>query len=68
MTNAGESTIETAGSLPMPIAEMCPGFFWASRRSIFPNGDPISDLEIQVRVEFAYNSLVAAPTASPGVS
>lgn len=68
MTCAAESIIETTGSLPVPISEMCLGYFWASRRSIFPNGEPTSPQEVQVRIEFAYNNLVAAPTASPGVS
>lgn len=68
MTNATESIIETSGRLPIPIAEMCVGFFWARHSSIFPNGGPISDFEIQARMKVAYDELVSAIPLSPGVS
>lgn len=69
MTNASESIIETPGSmLPIPINDMVAGYFWARKSSIFPNGDPISDLEIRVRMDAAYNELMSAPSPSRGIS
>lgn len=68
MTNASESITETSGSLPIPIADMVVGFFWARKSSIFPNGEPISELEIRTRLDAAYNELMSAPSPSRGIS
>lgn len=68
MSNVTESFCEAPTTLPLPIADMRPGFFWARDTSVFPNGRPISDLEVQVRLRVAYDNLVAIDPPSPGVS